>query len=231
MELIARQVGCCYAGLEALAGVDLSLRPGTVHAVIGPNGSGKSTLLSIMSGLRRPTSGSVAIRDGGVESPVRGPLEGLGMTFQPVALWEHLSVERHLKLVLSGSAVRRGDWHGRIEQVLESCRLSHLRRKKPPQLSAGQRQWLSLARALAGRPRWLLLDEPLAHLDCEARRRALGLIGDACRQFPAGVLIAAHPHDDALALAGSVTHLLEGRPVAAEPTNSAGTPFVYSCLR
>ena len=142
-------------GLSLVAGrrtlvrdLGFRLAPGERLVLTGPNGSGKTTLLRALAGLRRPDAGRVL-------RPSTPP----GMLFQDGALWPHLDVAGHLRFVAP-----RGDaaWHARL---LELFGLSSLAGARPDRLSGGERVRLGLARALAPRPAWVLLDEPFAHLD------------------------------------------------------------------
>lgn len=205
-ELIGENLAHRYGSVEALRGVDITLRPGSVHALIGPSGSGKSTLLMLLAGLIRPTSGRVLLRDNGTMAPVVKPPPALGMVFQPPGLWDHLTVEQHLKLV----APREPQFGC---EVLEMMSIAELRRRRPGELSSGQRQRLSLARALAARPRWLLLDEPLAHLDGQARTELVELLRKIFVKTGAAVLIATHQPDEVNRLCDTVTMLHEGREI------------------
>lgn len=179
-----------YGGV--LQDVSLEVRPGWVCALLGPSGAGKSTLLWILAGLWEPSGGKV-LRD-------EGPL---GMVFQQPGLWDHLTVEQHLKLV-GADRVKR-------DRVLEQMNLTALRGRRPGRMSGGERQRLSIARALVVEPAWLLLDEPMAHLDGSSRRDLFGLLRDALRDTQAGVLLATHHADEALRLADDTVVLIDGK--------------------
>ncbi|MEZ6193336.1 MAG: ATP-binding cassette domain-containing protein [Phycisphaerales bacterium] len=125
------------------------------------------------------------------------------MVFQQPGLWDHLTVEQHLKLVGATSEMR--------ERVLEQMHLKELRHRRPGAMSGGERQRLSIARALAVEPAWLLLDEPMAHLDGPTRRDLFDLLREALKQSNAGVLLATHHADEALRLADDTAVLIDGR--------------------
>lgn len=187
-ELACRDV--CYQGI--LHEVTLSVQPGRICALLGPSGAGKSTLLWVLAGLWQPDSGSV--------SQGTGPL---GMVLQQPGLWDHLTVSQHLKLV--------GAKRETAERVLEQMHLTDLRNRKPGRMSGGERQRLSIARALAVEPAWLLLDEPMAHLDGATRTQLFSLLRDALRQTRAGVMIATHHTEEALRLADDVAVMIDGK--------------------
>ncbi|HTE06593.1 MAG TPA: ATP-binding cassette domain-containing protein, partial [Planctomycetota bacterium] len=191
--LLSAEGLCLRAGSRRLVdGLHLSLAAGERLLVVGPNGSGKSTLLRALAGLAQPEAGRIA-------RPATPP----GMLFQDGALWAHLSVEEHLAFVDRGA---HPAWR---EHLLATLRLHGLRRAKPERLSGGERVRLGLARALAARPAWLLLDEPLASLDA--------FFGDLLRTFlpasldelGAAAVIVSH-EVDCMALLGARVLCLSG---------------------
>jgi ABC-type multidrug transport system ATPase subunit len=184
---------------DVLKDVSLTLERGRVCALVGPSGAGKTTLLWVMAGLWETDGGRVT----------RGPGR-LGMVFQQPGLWDHLTVEQHLKLV--------GADRGQRERAMERMRLTDLRRRRPGRMSGGERQRLSIARALAVEPAWLLLDEPMAHLDGPARSALFDLLRDALAGSNAGVLLATHHAVEAMRLADETAVLIDGRLVQHGPT-------------
>lgn len=157
MPLALDRVSLQAGGRTLVRELSLSLPDGGRLGIVGPNGSGKSTLLRALAGLAAPAGGAVT-------RPPGPP----GMLFQEGALWPHMGVARHLDFTDP-----RGDraWH---ERLLQRLQLLALRERRPDTLSGGERVRLGLARAFAARPRWVLLDEPLAHLDA--------LFGDLLRE-------------------------------------------------
>jgi sulfate transport system ATP-binding protein len=150
-------------------------------------------------------------------APVLGPLEGLGIVFQEPALWEHLSAEQHLRLVLAGKTASAGERRQRARAALGRLRLEHLRRRRPGQMSGGERQRLAIARAIVAGPRWLLLDEPLAHLDHSSREELLEILRELLAGTGAGVLISTHEPGEALRLSDHLVILIDGAVAQAGP--------------
>ncbi len=168
------------AGARTLvAGLSLDLAPGERLVLAGPNGSGKSTLLRAIAGLAEPASGTI-----------RRPPGPPGMLFQDGALWPHMSVERHLSFVDG-----RGDpaWRERLLSILQ---LQPLRQARPGVLSGGERVRLALARALAARPGWLLLDEPLAHLDAAFGDLLRDCLPQLVAELGATTIVVTHEADN-----------------------------------
>jgi ABC-type Fe3+/spermidine/putrescine transport system ATPase subunit len=201
---------------RAIDGVSLTAEPGEHLALLGPSGSGKSTFLSLLAGFLSPGGGAVRF-DGRVvsSSAVRLPPRAreAGMVFQELALWPHLSVEGHLDFVLRAGGVARRERRRRKGEILELVELAALAGKYPDTLSGGEAQRLALARALVGRPRLLLLDEPLGGLDRALREKMLRLIGEARERFGMTAIHVTHDYDEAAALAARIAVLERGRVV------------------
>jgi ABC-type multidrug transport system ATPase subunit len=165
-----------FGDRTALAGIDLRVEPGESVAVIGPNGSGKSTLLRILAGLLRPTSGEVSVL--GCDLPkelhrLRGRVGYLG--HEPL-LYRDLSPRENLELAAALHGLEAGDAGPRTELLLDAVGMTARARDRVAELSAGMRQRIDICRAVLHEPDLLLLDEPDAHLDPEARRRVAPLI-------------------------------------------------------
>lgn len=201
--LSVRDVGVRYGGVVAVDSVSFDVRSGEIVGVIGPNGAGKTTLLDAISGYSRST-GTVEFDGRPISSlkPHQRGRAGLGRTFQGIELYEDLSVEEN---VLVGEAAARhgGDHVGTVQgldlrnRLFETLHLSRFRAQPARELSQGRRQLVSVARALAGRPRMLLLDEPAAGLDSSESR----WLGDRLRAVrAAGVTVLLIDHDMGLVL-------------------------------
>ncbi|MFI5881551.1 ATP-binding cassette domain-containing protein [Streptomyces sp. NPDC051554] len=201
--LAVRDVGVRYGGVVAVDSITFDVRSGEIVGVIGPNGAGKTTLLDAISGYNRST-GTVEF-DGRVISslkPHQRGRAGLGRTFQGIELYEDLSVEENV-LVGEAAALHGGDHVGSTQglelrnRLFETLHLSRFRSQPARELSQGRRQLVSIARALAGRPRMLLLDEPAAGLDSSESR----WLGDRLRAVRAdGVTVLLIDHDMGLVL-------------------------------
>jgi heme exporter protein A len=165
-----------FGDRTALDGVDLRIEPGDSVAVLGPNGSGKSTLLRILAGLLRPTSGRVSVL--GCELPkethrLRGRVGYLG--HEPL-LYRDLSPRENLELAAALHGLEPDDAGPRIDALLDTVGMATRAGDRVAELSAGMRQRIDICRAVLHQPDLLLLDEPDAHLDPDARRRLAPLI-------------------------------------------------------
>jgi ABC-type branched-subunit amino acid transport system ATPase component/branched-subunit amino acid ABC-type transport system permease component len=201
--LAVREVGVRYGGVVAVDAVSFDVRSGEIVGVIGPNGAGKTTLLDAISGYNRST-GTVEFDGRAISSlkPHQRGRAGLGRTFQGIELYEDLSVEENV-LVGEAAALHGGDHVGTAQgldlrnRLFQTLHLSRFRAQPARELSQGRRQLVSIARALAGRPRMLLLDEPAAGLDSSESR----WLGDRLRAVRAdGVTVLLIDHDMGLVL-------------------------------
>ncbi|MCW2579283.1 MAG: branched-chain amino acid transporter ATPase/permease, partial [Blastococcus sp.] len=169
--LSLKGVGVRYGGVVAVDDVSFDVREGEIVGLIGPNGAGKTTLVDAISGFA-PSTGSVQVlgNDIGALKPHQRMRSGLGRTFQGIELYEDLSVEENVSV--GQEAARHGgahtEWHGGddyYERLFHVLKLDDVRHRPVRELSQGHRQLVSVARALAGRPRVILLDEPASGLD------------------------------------------------------------------
>lgn len=183
----------------------------------GRSGSGKSTLLSAIAGLVAPRSGTIVLgsqllfsRGAGVDVP---PHERhIGFVFQDLALWPHLSAIEHVFLVGRPADLTRAG----AQSLLESVGLAGLAGRHPGQLSGGEQQRLAIARALAGKPSILLLDEPFSSVDRTTKDALYRLIRDLSPLIPGPTIYVTHHVDDAVSLAEAVLTLEAGVLAPAE---------------
>jgi heme ABC exporter ATP-binding subunit CcmA len=160
----------------ALAGVDLRVEPGRSVAVLGPNGSGKSTLLRILAGLLRPSAGEITVLGSSLPKEthrLRGRVGYLG--HQPL-LYRDLSPRENLELAAALHGIDPERAAPRVKTLLEAVGMSARADDRVAELSAGMRQRIDICRAVLHEPQLLLLDEPDAHLDPDARRRLAPLL-------------------------------------------------------
>jgi ABC-type sulfate/molybdate transport systems ATPase subunit len=170
-----------FEGRTGLLPVTFSLATGEHLAVTGPSGCGKSTLLRLLAGLIEPSGGTVldggriVNRPGARTSPHR---RDIGMVFQGLALWPHRTVRGHVELSVRShrGLLGRKDRRRRVAEVLDEAGLSGLADRYPGDLSGGEKQRAAWARAVAGGPRLLLLDEPLTALDPALREDLLARV-------------------------------------------------------
>jgi sulfonate transport system ATP-binding protein len=204
--LALSNVGKTYPnGVRALDGVTLKVAPGEIVAVVGGSGCGKSTLLRITCGLDRPSQGRVVL-DG---SDIEGPREEIGIVFQEPRLLPWLSVERNVGFGLEDRPPReRSD---RVTAQLARVGLAEKAGAWPHELSGGQAQRVSLARALIMRPQVLLLDEPFSALDAFTRADLQDHLLDLWADGKPTLLVVTHDVEEAVVLADRIV-VMRPRP-------------------
>jgi NitT/TauT family transport system ATP-binding protein len=186
--------------LVAVDGVDLEVRPGEFVVMLGPSGCGKSTLLSMIAGLEPVTSGAIEA-DG---APVTAPGPDRCMIFQQSSLYPWLSVADNVSFGLKLRGVPKAERREVARQLLRTMGLGEFLDKHPDELSGGMRQRAAIARALAMRPRVLLMDEPFAALDVQTRAKLQDYITQVREDSGASVLFVTHSIDEAMALADRI---------------------------
>ncbi len=202
------------SGASVLEGVSLELAAGTTTALLGRSGSGKTTLMRMVNGLVMPTGGSVRVDGRAVaEWDLLELRRGVGYVIQETGLFPHWTVERNVGLALELSGKK--DVGLRVAEMLKLAGLDPgLGPRLPWQLSGGQRQRVGLARALAGDPGVLLMDEPFGALDPMTRAEIQTTLKELLGRLRKTVLLVTHDLDEALYLAGRVIFLEGGKVVA-----------------
>jgi putative ABC transport system ATP-binding protein len=200
--------------VDALDGVDFSVRKGEFVAIMGPSGSGKSTLLHLLGGLDQPSDGEVTLADHKLSllndtqiTLVRR--HNVGFVFQFFNLLPTLSAEENiaLPLIIDGKNLRQH--RQRIDALLELVGLSDRRDHKPDQLSGGEQQRVALARALVTEPAIVLADEPTGNLDSKTGTLIMQLLRRSCDEFEQAIIAVTHDAR-AAAYADRVVFLRDG---------------------
>ncbi|NMR18629.1 methionine ABC transporter ATP-binding protein [Cellulomonas fimi] len=205
----------------ALDGIDLSVPRGAIHGIVGRSGAGKSTLIRCLTGLERPTSGSVTV-DGEVlsdlpESRLRSARRRIGMVFQHVNLFDSRTIAANVAYPLEVAGVPKAQRAVRVAELLDLVGLGERADAYPAQLSGGQKQRVGIARALATEPAVLLCDEPTSALDSATTRQILALIRDLRDRLGITVVLITHEMGVVREICDSVTLLEHGRVVEHGP--------------
>jgi molybdate transport system ATP-binding protein len=224
--------------------IDLEVT-GQVIGIFGPSGAGKTTLLEIVAGLRRPTSGRMALDDLVLMDTANGlflPPEKRGMGYVPqdLALFPHLSVRQNLAYGHKrASAVAAVQDHRSAEpsigiawaHVTDVLAMGDLLDRSVAELSGGQKQRVAFARALLASPRLLLMDEPLANLDQDLKLTILPYLQRLRDEFDIPMLYVSHSPDEVAALCDQVVLLREGKCLPARPPGELFEPTTLMALK
>jgi branched-chain amino acid transport system ATP-binding protein len=219
-QLDARGVSVRFEGILALDKVDLTLRRGEILGLIGPNGAGKTTLINVATGFQAPDRGCITLDGEDITAlmPFRIGRRGLARTFQAVRLFRDLTVLENAELAGVGMGLDRPSARQRAWEVLELLGLSDLGMQRASELPYGDERRVGIARALATRPKYLLLDEPAAGMS-EVEATELGrTVRTILQSFSCGILVIEHNMTLIMELCDRVQVLEHGRVIAV------GTP-------
>ncbi|MDW5598758.1 ATP-binding cassette domain-containing protein [Conexibacter stalactiti] len=205
-----------FGGVRALDGVSLSVAEGEVVGLIGPNGSGKTTLLNLLSGVLAPTAGRVLLDQAPLPAvPRRAARAGVVRTFQNIRLFGELTaLENVAAAAVAAGGARRRDADAIARRELAWLGAEHVAPALAADLSYGEQRMVEIVRALAARPRLLLLDEPAAGMPESETRALAALIARIREERGAGLLIVEHDVDLIVTSCDRVAALVEGRVVA-----------------
>lgn len=196
-----------YQTEDTLKNITFDVNPGEVACLIGPSGCGKSTLLRLIAGFEQPRSGRISLNGKCLSDrdQVLPPQHrGVGMLFQDLALFPHLTVTQNLAYGL-----QQGN-ENRVKELLSLCRLSEYKDRYPHQLSGGQKQRVALARAMAPKPDLILLDEPFSSVDSDLQNAMVMEVRDMLVEDHATALWVTHSLSEACAVADHVGVMLAG---------------------
>lgn len=199
--LLLESVSKRYGEKRVLDNFSLAVQPGERVALLGPSGCGKTTVLRLLAGLAAPDSGRVVLgketvsNDGKILVPPER--RNIGMVFQDLALWPHLTVHGNLAFGLKARGVPKPERERRIAEMLAAVQMEQNLHDRPAELSGGQRQRVALARALVLRPGILLMDEPLSSLDPRLNRRMRREILRLHEAFGFALLHVTHSREEA----------------------------------
>ena len=231
MTLRARGITVRFGGHQALRQVDLEAGPGTITGLIGPNGAGKTTLFNVLCGLTRPVEGTIELDGQDITSapPHRRARLGLARTFQRLETFTLLTVRDN---VLAGAEFRR-HWaktqespNAVADEMIERLGLGDVADHRVDTLPTGRARLVELARALAARPRMLLLDEPSSGLD-ERETEQLGTVLTAVADDGPGILLVEHDMSLVMSVCREISVLDFGSTIAAgSPEEVRNDPLV-----
>jgi branched-chain amino acid transport system ATP-binding protein len=218
--LRAESISVSFSGVSALAEVDFEVGPGEIVGLIGPNGAGKTTFLNVLSGFQRPSPGSVVLdgRDITRTSPTRRAHLGVARTFQNVRLFSELTVWDNVEVAARAAGATGAVARRRTAELLERFGFADVLEAPAGAISYGLERRLGIVRALAGQPRFLLLDEPAAGLDETETDELMADLGRIRDSTGCGLVVIEHDMRLIMTLCDRLHVLDYGRTLAT------GTP-------
>ncbi len=218
-----------YGTVTALDGLDLTLHPGELVALLGPSGCGKTTALRLVAGLEDADGGRIVVGGNDV-TQVPTNKRDMGMVFQAYSLFPHMTARQNVAFGLQLRKQSADQRANRAIEMLDLVGLSAQADRYAHQMSGGQQQRVALARALAISPTVLLLDEPLSALDAKVRTQLRDEIRRVQLEVGITTLFVTHDQEEALAIADRVGVMKDGRLEQLAPPTEVyahpATPFV-----
>ena len=193
----------------AVNNISFKINKGTIIGLLGPNGCGKSTTIGMMLGLIKPTSGTVVINGQNIENNRTSLLEKMNFISPYIELPKKLTVEANLKVY--GRLYGVKNLEGKISEIMEKLNLTEFKKRKTGELSSGQKNRVSLAKALVNDPEILLLDEPTASLDPDVGDNIRTFIEDFASKKGATILLASHNMNEVERLCHEVMMMKDGK--------------------
>ncbi|MBU2959345.1 ABC transporter ATP-binding protein [Citreicella sp. C3M06] len=214
--LTIRDVAKSYGRATALRRIDMEIARGEFLTLLGPSGSGKTTLLRILAGLLEPDRGALVL-DG--RDITRSPAweRDIGLVFQNYALFPHMDVRGNVGFGLEMRGIGGAEAARRIDEALDTVSMRDYGARRPSELSGGQQQRIAIARAIAIKPRLLLLDEPLSNLDAVLRQSVRVELRELHQRTGLTTVMVTHDQVEALTLADRVALMDGGELLQIDP--------------
>ncbi|SDI36291.1 ABC transporter ATP-binding protein [Pseudomonas panipatensis] len=210
IERIGMEFGTPGQGLKALDDVSLDIRANEFFTLLGPSGCGKTTLLRLIAGFEQPTSGSIRLYGEPMEGlpPFRRPVNTV---FQSYALFPHMTVAQNIAFGLEMQGKAKSEIDATVKAMLDLVRLPDVGARRADQLSGGQQQRIALARALASRPKVLLLDESLSALDLKLRKEMQIELKRLQHETGITFIFVTHDQEEALTMSDRIAVMSKGK--------------------
>lgn len=229
------KVSVAYDDVTVVKHVSFSLQEGQIGCLLGPSGCGKSTLLRTIAGFENPISGSISLFGkllSSFEESVAPEHRQMGMVFQDIALFPHLTIGQNIAFGIRH--LSKAEQKNRVEYLLGLVNLSGFEHRYPDSLSGGQQQRIALVRAIAPKPKLLLMDEPFSGLDAKLREELVPDVRAILLQEKISAILVTHDQMEAFAIADHIAIMNQGQihqaGTAYEIYHSPATAFVASFI-
>ncbi|NLS09880.1 ABC transporter ATP-binding protein [Nesterenkonia sp. MY13] len=213
-EVTISGVSRVFSDGTGLQPIDLHIQRGEFVSILGPSGCGKSTLLRCLAGLETPDTGTISLGERTVSAPGQKPVPAnrrrIGMVFQDLALWPHLSLTENVAFPLRVSGAPKKTILPRVEGALARVGMSDFAQKMPHQLSGGQQQRVAIARAVVAEPELLLMDEPFSALDAALRTQLRMELVELTTRLGLTTLYVTHDQEEAMAVSQRIVVMRSG---------------------
>jgi putative ABC transport system ATP-binding protein len=228
IENLSRHYRMGDALIRAVDGISMQIAAGEFVALLGTSGSGKSSLLNLIAGLDHPTSGTVVVNENDLakfsrEELAKYRLHTVGMVFQSFNLIPSMTLLENVELPLRFAEVDRGKRESLARQALERVGLTARLRHRPTELSGGEQQRASLARALINQPQLLLADEPTGNLDSQTGTEIMNFIREFNQTLGMTIIMVTHERALAERYASRMIFLADGKLVGDQANVIAAT--------
>lgn len=200
-----------YAQKQVVHNVSLQLQPGEIGCLLGPSGCGKSTLLRAIAGFESVNKGTITLNDKCIsksQMTIAPEQRNVGMVFQDVSLFPHLSIQDNIRFGIKHLSKEKQ--LARVQQLLKLVGLDDCAQRFPHQLSGGQQQRIAIARALAPKPKLILLDEPFSGLDAKLKESLVPQIRSVLKQEQVSAIMVSHDQNEAFAIADKIAIMDNG---------------------
>jgi len=208
-QLVLKNINKNFGSLVAVNNVNLEIEPGEFLCFLGPSGCGKTTLLRIITGFEQPSSGTIEY-NGQVINDIIPQKRDFGIVFQSYALFPNMTVEQNVAFGLKMRKMPKGEINKRVSEILKLVGLTEWKTHYPSQLSGGQQQRVALGRAIAIKPKVLLLDEPLSALDAKIRVKLRTVIKRLQQDLGITMIYVTHDQEEALSMADRIAIMKDG---------------------
>jgi ABC-type Fe3+/spermidine/putrescine transport system ATPase subunit len=208
-QLVLENINKQFGSLDAVKNVNLVIEPGEFLCFLGPSGCGKTTLLRIITGFELPSSGIIKYDDVIINNIIPQKRD-FGIVFQSYALFPNMTVQENVAFGLKMRKMPKQEIKNRVEEILQLVGLTEWQTHYPAQLSGGQQQRVALGRAIAIKPKVLLLDEPLSALDAKIRVKLRTVIKRLQKELGITMIYVTHDQEEALSMADRVAIMKGG---------------------